>query len=212
MTGLLPEDTRRIEPASMDVLRSMIGGCLSVFQIGPRITNSHALWEMRPAARGLLVSVHRFDKTGRADTGADTLSIWLRPEMLPEFEIYAIQKLHASLVEPFSIVERGRVPGSTLELDQQYELKTEFRSAFRVTRIDIFSVPEKVYYADSDGDIGLHEFDSRIEITGRDGERQHTLGIDVNCSDNLALFPIAYDSSKEIIRPPGVMKPRMTIH
>lgn len=199
-----------IDPASIEILRSMIGAHLSVYQIEPGESNLYALWEMRPAARGLLIVLHRFGKDKVAD--ASDASIWLRPEIVPEFEDYAIQRLHASFAEPFSHVQVGWVAESTAELDQRFELKTEFRNAYTVTRIDVFAVAGKVYYADSDGDIGLHEFDSRIEITGGDGTRQHTLSVDVNCSDGKKLFPGAYDSSKEIQRPPGAMKPRMTIH
>ncbi|MGE3644710.1 MAG: hypothetical protein AB7F96_12720 [Beijerinckiaceae bacterium] len=208
--SLLPPDIGKIDAASMAVLRSMIGANLSVYKIEPQERMSQALWEMRPAARGLLIVLHRF---GRAENdGHDDVSIWLRPELLPESDEYAIQRLHASHAEPFSRVPAGRSPGITVELNQKFELKTEFRSSIRVLRIDIFGVPGKVCFDYSDGNIGFHDFDSRIEISGLSGERQHTLSVDVNCTDDLALFPVAYDSSKEIQRPPGVMKPRMTIH
>jgi hypothetical protein len=153
-----PADIGRIDQATLASLRSTLGmnmtcslvnGSLSLRETDP--------WE-RLTARGVLI----FTSPRKNQDPTATKTFYLRPELLLP-ELYAMQRLVADFKLPGRL---GQPFGSPGEPQLGCGVNTGCEGLATVFRIDIYSEKLQVPYADSDGDIGFHSFDTRIEFIG----------------------------------------------
>ncbi len=167
----LPLDIGQLDEATIAVLRSTVGSNLSCRVVSGTITlNETDPWR-RLTARGLLLAAFQ----GASAAPESQFSFFLRPELLDP-ENYAMQRLTADTNLPPTLRDDQQRSRGEPRLD--CILATGLESYATITRIEIFDESVKVPYADSDGDVGWHRFDTRIAFVGHVHLRGKPVGVE----------------------------------
>lgn len=183
----LPPDIGRLDPETIEVLRGTIGLNLHCDLVDATIRLNEADPTRRVVARGAVFTAA--PRPNRPAGGATGLRFWLRAAPLPQSADHAIQRLQASRDIPPSLITDAKAAAPSLGA----RLATSLESVVTVSQVAIFSEPLRVAYADSDGDVGFHDFDTRIDFIGTLLNRTVVLSVQAGPTDSgwLSLLPLA---------------------
>jgi len=181
----LPPDIGHLDPETIEILRGAIGLNLYCDLIDGTIRPNETDPARRVVARGAVFTAA--PRPGRPAPDAVPRRFWLRPAPLPQSYNFAIQRLQASRDLPAGLLVDDTVSAPRLVT----RLATSLESVVTVTEVAIFNEPLKVAYADSDGDVGVFGFDTRIDFIGTLLNRTLSFSVQAGPSDSgwLSLLP-----------------------
>lgn len=181
----LPPDIGHLDAETINLLRGTIGLNLYCDLIDGTIRPTETDPTRRIVARGAVFTAA--PRPGRPVGDAIPGRFWLRPVPLPQSCDYAVQRLQASRNLPSSLLVDEDVATPRLGA----RLATSLESVVTVTQVAIVNEPLRVAYADSDGDVGVFGFDTRIDFIGTLLNRTLSFSVQAGPSDSgwLSLLP-----------------------
>lgn len=183
--GPLPADIGHLDAETINLLRGTIGLNLHCDLVDGTVRLNEADPARRIVARGAVFTAAL--RPGRPAGDAIPGRFWLRPVPLPQSCDYAVQRLQASRDLPSGLLVDEDVATPRLGA----RLATSLESVVTVTKVAIFNEPLRVAYADSDGDVGVFGFDTRIDFIGTLLKRTLSFSVQAGPSDSgwLSLLP-----------------------